>query len=151
MFRMQPMIGGDFPTSMKNRAVNTLNFENCSNQQEYANINMMNNNATSRSLRMWDITPLTKLAGIFAQTASIETFTTDQQQIYQFRPKRLSLRFYGVSDFWWIIMAVNGIYRVEDFTNFSSLIIPDKQTMIDEIDSELFSNPVSYKKATQIG
>lgn len=43
---------------------------------------------------------------------------------YEFRPDKVSSRFYGTPDFWWKIMEVNNIKDILDFKAGLSIILP---------------------------
>lgn len=44
---------------------------------------------------------------------------------YQYRPDLMSNAIYGVSDFWWKLMEVNGIWDIYDFKVGINILIPE--------------------------
>jgi len=128
----------NFQDSINKSQENTLLFENCSDMYTYEQNNPGYN--SSRKLRIYENRILNKYIPLFKQYGEIKLFTDDEIKKYQYRPKRLSLEYYGTIDFWWIILAVNGYMSILDFKNFSSLIIPDKDVIIKTVDEELRKN-----------
>lgn len=50
---------------------------------------------------------------------------------YKYRPDYLSFDYYGVVTLWELIMYVNGVFSVEDFTDLGNVVIPSLQSIIE--------------------
>lgn len=135
----------DFTYTTDQMVSNTLSFENICNQTEYSNPDSVQVATTSRALRLFDNIVLIKLLDVLRNNSKIRAFSDDELKKYRFRPKYLSLESYGCTDYWWIILAVNGYINDMEFDNFSSLLLPDKDIMRRYIDNELNRNPISYE------
>lgn len=134
----------DYTTTINDQVFNTLSFENVCNTFEYSNPESAQLGITSRDLRLYENVVLNNLLDIFRVTAKIKAFTDDELNKYRFKPKSLSFDIYGVTDFWWIILAVNGMVNDAEFDNFFTLFIPDIEVMKKNIDVELFKDPVKH-------
>lgn len=144
MFVQLKSVPKDYGLSIDRRLKNTLNFENCSNQILYRNPDMSIVDTTSRSLRLYDNVVLTTLIDTIKSTSALRSFNEEEVQKYRYRPHRLCMDIYGVTDYWWILLAVNGMMSVYDFENFSILLIPEESTIQMEVDAELYSHPVKF-------
>lgn len=144
MFVMHRRKIKDYTATINDQIYSTLSFENVCNSYEYSNPESAQLAITSRSLRLYDNIVLDKMLDVIRAGSKIRAFTDDELNKYRFRPKYLSLDIYGVTDYWWIIMAVNGMTNDSEFENFFTLLIPDKELVRKYIDMELFKDPVKF-------
>jgi len=129
---------------------NTLCFENISDKYEYSDPNIFQFENTARKLTIYDNRILRKFIPLFTDQSQLKIMTNEDHIKYRFRPKWLSLDQYGSTDFWWIILAVNGFNSDLEFENFTSLWITDKDTIVRTIDNELYNKPIKYELSSDI-
>ncbi len=134
----------DYIATINDQIYSTLSFENICNTFEYSNPESAQLSITSRGLRLYENVVLDKLLDIFRSNSKIRAFTDEELNKYRFRPKFLSFDIYGVTDYWWIILAVNGLTNDSEFENFFTLLIPDKDVVRKYIDMELFKDPIDH-------
>lgn len=134
----------DYIATINDQIFSTLSFENICNTFEYSNPESAQLSITSRGLRLYENVVLDKLLDILRNNSKIRAFTDEELNKYRFRPKFLSLDIYGVTDYWWIILAVNGLTNDSEFENFFTLLIPDKDMVRKYIDMELFKDPINH-------
>ncbi len=119
---------------------NTINFENCSSFTKY---NYEDKPIDSKlSLCLADNYIMTTVIPYLKDKSETKLYDKETAERYYYgRPMKLSLDEYGVTDFWWIILAVNGYFNPRDFINWDSLIIPKINDIESIIDKELYVNP----------
>ena len=138
----------DYTETIDRKLNNTLNFENISNRDEYANISLAQLDTTSKGLHLHENLVLEKMIPIIEENSDLLIVKADMLRRYKYRPKAVSLDQYGVSDFWYIILAVNRFSSPFEFTNFNSLLIPNRKFMDKFIDNELYTRPVVTRTRT---
>jgi len=103
-------------------AKNTLQFENmCIKDKPYYT------NETSRfGLFTWDNPLLNTYLPSIIDNAKMLAFPnpTTASKYYQ-NPQKVSIDISGLSDYWYIILAMNGYTSRYEFKDFTSVLIPD--------------------------
>ena len=126
--------------TMKGALGNTLNFENCSSFEEYDYEKEGSKLGSALGLCYENNYILKTLVPYLKEKTPVQTFTEEQQELYAGKPMKLSMDVYGVIDYWWIILAVNGYANPIDFRSFNTLLIPSKSDIASILDKESFSN-----------
>ena len=128
-----------FRESYRNSIENTVNFENCSSFVKYNYEDKPIK--SSLGLCLADNYILTTVVPYLKEKSSIKIYDIETaKNKYYGKPMKLSLDEYGVTDFWWIILAVNGYFNPRDFINWESLIIPTINEIEAIIDKEAYVN-----------
>ncbi len=50
-------------------------------------------------------------------------------QVEEFRPDQISFKFFGTTEYWWVIMAYNSMLSIEELTTGTILEIPSEESM----------------------
>ena len=118
---------------------NTTNFENCSSFTKYNYEEKPID--SSLGLCLADNYILTTIVPYLKEKSNIKVYDKEvAEKNYYGKPMKLSYDEYGVTDFWWIILAVNGYFNPRDFINWETLIIPTINEIESIIDKELYVN-----------
>ena len=117
---------------------NTMNFENCSVFEKY---NYEDNPVESElGLCLADNYVLNVIVPYLKNVSINKLYSKETAEEYYKKPMKLSLDEYGVVDYWWIILAVNGYFNPRDFINWETLIIPTVNEIESIMDKELYVN-----------
>ena len=126
-----------FRTAMTRSLTNTVAFENCtefikySGSSKYADpINLCEQN----NYILNEVVPYLKT------NSDIKIYSKEIAKSYYGKPMKLSYDEYGITDYWWIILAVNDYFFSQDFINWTSLILPSKSDISKVMDKALYSN-----------
>lgn len=65
----------------------------------------------------------------FKKEAYKITLTAEEFRKYKYKPKLLAHDIYGNSEFHYIILAINGLYSIKDFTKKTIYLIPKKELL----------------------
>lgn len=113
----------NFTESYKKIADNSLQFEVMCSKESF-NIG----SDTSRlGIFYWDNELLTTyLPSIIENSTLLDISTSEMVRKYNMNPHRLSKDLTGVTDYWYIILALNNYSSIFEFKNFKDkLLIPD--------------------------
>ncbi len=117
---------------------NTMNFENCSTFDKY---NYEDNPIESDlGLCLADNYVLNTVVPYLKNNSKNKLYEKGTAKKYYGKPMKLSYDTYGVIDYWWIILAVNGYFNPRDFINWETLIIPTVNEIESIVDRELYIN-----------
>ena len=119
---------------------NTLNFENCGVFEKYDFEKDISKLGSALGLCEQTNYVIEEIVPYLKENAEMRSFTTSEVDMYSYKPMALSSALYGVIDFWWIILAVNGYLNPRDFHSFTKLVIPAKNDIEKIVDKELFAN-----------
>ena len=50
-------------------------------------------------------------------------------QVEEFRPDQISFKFFGTTEYWWVIMSYNNMLSIEELTTGTILEIPSEESM----------------------
>ena len=128
-----------FRETYRKSVENTVNFENCSSFTKY---NYEDNPIDSKlGLCLADNYIMSTIIPYLKEKSEIKVFTKEvAKDKYYGKPMKLSYDEYGVTDYWWIILAINGYFNPREFINWESLIIPSINDIESIIDKEMFIN-----------
>jgi hypothetical protein len=70
----------------------------------------------------------------------LEAVSESDRESFKKNPLKLSYYRYGVTDYWWIILAVNGYSNPYEFQDFQYLRMPTKTEIATIIDREMYNN-----------
>ena len=125
--RKNKPIYDDFIASAKVMSENSLNLENIGIREDIGEVGL------------WDNIIIDRYLPIIKNTSKIITLPTSESSRYYGDPKRLSLDYFGVTDYWWVILIINEYNSVYDFVGWNSILVPDIG-VVDSIVTEIESN-----------
>jgi hypothetical protein len=134
------VIISDFKESMKRSLENTLNFENHTVFERYDYEQDSKKIGTVLNLCLGHNFIQSTIIPYLREISPLESMTDNDRQEFDRNPLKLSYYKYGVIDYWWILLAVNGYFNPSEFHNFRFLRIPLKSKIISILDSEMFNN-----------
>jgi hypothetical protein len=140
---MNPLLS-DFTSSIERTSKNTLCFENSSVFTPYVNPNGTTGDSTILGLYKINNVILEKLIPYLKSVSSFTMMSEDQEKKYRNKPMLLSYDTYGLIDYWYILLAINGYISPYEFKHFKYLYIPAVSDIESIVDAEF------YKK-TNIG
>jgi hypothetical protein len=134
------IIEGDFKEAINRSLENTLNYENHTLYEKYDYDEESRQIGSILGLTSKDNFIMNKIIPYLRDNSPLEYYQEKDRVIYENRPMKLSLHKYGVIDFWWILLAVNGYFNPREFHSFEYLHIPKRSDLEVIIDKELYTN-----------
>jgi hypothetical protein len=134
------IIESNFKKTIERSLENTLNFENHTIVEKYDYEDATQQIGSVLNLSMGENYILNTIIPYLRKNSPIEYFREQERLSYERRPMKLSYHKYGVIDFWWILLSVNGFFNPSEFHSFEYLRIPDRNVISNIIDKELFTN-----------
>lgn len=128
-----------FIANMRQALDNTLNFENHSTFTDYNYEDTSKVVDESLGLCQEDDYIVNNLMSYLKVHSNIKAYTKETASKYYYNPVKLSMDTYGTIDYWWVILCANGYFNARDFHDFTELVMPDKSTMENIIDKELYA------------
>lgn len=125
-----------FRTAMERSLTNTIAFENCTEFIKYNNSKYTD----PLGLCLQNNYILNEVIPYLKTSSEIKTYKKEIAEDYYGKPMKLSYDEYGITDYWWIIMAVNDYFFSQDFINWETLIIPSRSDISKVMDKALYSN-----------
>ena len=121
--------------AMELSKTNTVVFENCTNFEKYSSdkYNSILNLCVQNNFILNELVPHLKAV------SKIKTFNDEEKAMYYYKPLILAYDYYGSTDYWWIVLAVNGFFLAQDFTGWDSLIMPERSDMESILDKQMYS------------
>jgi len=127
-----------FRQAMKRSAENTIVFENCTVFHKY---NTPDNRYTNvLNLCVQENYILNEIVPYLKTKSTVKLYTPELAEPFYGKPMKLSYDLYGITDYWWLIMAVNGYFVSQDFTGWNRLLIPARSDIENILDRALYSN-----------
>lgn len=125
-----------FRSAMERSLTNTIAFENCTEFIKYNNSKYTDpiNLCLQNNYILNEVVPYLKTV------STIKTYGKEKAEPYYGKPMKLSYEEYGITDYWWIILAVNDYFFSQDFINWENLIIPSRAEISKVMDKALYSN-----------
>ena len=122
MKRFSP-ISSNFIATYSQISQNSLQFENICNTEPVAK----NSDSSRYNLQMWECELLTTyLPSIIDNAKMVQFLNKKRAQKYYYNPQRLSMDNFGVSDYWFLILAMNNYRSRFEFKDFENMLfIPD--------------------------
>lgn len=118
--------------SMKLRQKNTLLLQNSISYTDYKNKEIPFADETSLKLKDSDISFFKNNYQQIILNSEVQLLTEEDNRYCKYNPKYLALKYCGSTDYWWLLMLVNGIYSVYEFENFEFIFIPNV-SLIEEL------------------
>jgi hypothetical protein len=127
-----------FKQSMEKTSENTVVFENCTTFEKYNSPNEKYTNVLNLCVQNNYI--LNEIIPYLKTIADVKLYDEEVAKEYYGKPMKLSMYYYGVIDYWWIILAMNNYFVSRDFVGWTRLLIPSKAQIEQIIDKALYSN-----------
>lgn len=83
---------------------------------------------------------LDEIVPYLKSVAKVRLYTEEEAEPFYGKPMKLSYNLFGLTDYWWLILAVNGYFVSQDFTGWTRLILPEKSDIETILDRALYSN-----------
>lgn len=128
-------------STCKNALNNTTNFENCSEFVRYDYEDKDKRKGSVLNLCYSENYIMRDIIEYLKQNSTLEYFKEEERKKYYGKPMYLSYDKYGVIDYWWVILAVNGYFNPYEFSGWETLIIPNENDIEKIIDKEIYVNP----------
>jgi hypothetical protein len=134
------VIISDFTETIKRSLDNSLNFENHSLfekydfHEDYKKIGSVLNLCVSTNYILETLIPHLR------EVSPIESMNEEDRKRFNRNPMKLSYYKYGVIDYWWILLSVNGYFNAAEFHDFLYLRIPNKADIGTILDREVFTD-----------
>lgn len=125
-----------FRNAMERSLTNTIAFENCTEFIKYNDSKCI----SDLNLCLQNNYILNEIVPHLKSKSEVRIYEDEKAETYYGKPMKLSYDEYGITDYWWIILAVNDYFFSQDFINWNSLIIPSKSDIAEVIDKALYSN-----------
>jgi hypothetical protein len=130
----------NFSETIKRSLENTLNFENHTIFEKYDYEQENKKVGTVLNLCLKHNFIQNTLIYYLRETSPLESMSDTDRKEFDRNPLKLSYHKYGVIDYWWILLAVNGYFNPSEFHDFHFLRIPLKSTISSILDKEMFNN-----------
>jgi hypothetical protein len=130
----------DFSETIKRSLENTLNFENHTIFEKYDYEQENKKVGTVLNLCLKHNFIQNTLIPYLRETSPLESISDNDRKEFDRNPLKLSYYKYGVIDYWWILLAINGYFNPSEFHDFRFLRIPLKPTIASVLDKEMFNN-----------
>jgi hypothetical protein len=134
------IIVNNFSESMRRSLINTLNFEHISLFEKYdydedkRKLGSLLNLCITQNFVYDTVIPYLR------EQSPLEVMSEHNRKNYFRNPMKLSYDRYGVIDYWWIILGINGYFNPYEFHDFMYLRIPSANSVATIIDKELYNN-----------
>ena len=125
---------------VSNAVKNTTNFENCSTFTEYNYDDDSDKITNTLNLCIPDNYILEEIVPYLKDNSPSILFTEEQRNSFYGKPMSVSKSYYGVTDYWWIILAVNGYFSASEFKGWNALLMPEIATISKILDKVSFTN-----------
>lgn len=130
----------DFVANAVNTAENTVNFENCSSFTKYDYEDKNKSVGTALNLCYSENYILNTIIPYLKENSEIRLYDKEEAEQYYGQPMKFSYDEYSSTEFWWIILAINGYFNPREFTGWTQLVVPTLTTLEQIIDRELYVN-----------
>jgi hypothetical protein len=134
------IIETDFKSSIERSLDNTLNFENHTIFEKYDYDEDNKKVGSVLNLCIHHNYIFDTIVPYLRNNSNLELISDEMRELYKKNPMKLSYDRYGVTDYWWIILTVNGYFNPYEFQDFEYLRMPLKSEIALIIDRELFNN-----------
>lgn len=113
-----------FFRSARRRLKNSLLFLNIVKKQPYTNKDIEFAEKTKFNIQYKDIDKIQAIMPDILKLSEIVPLSSDQAKSFKYNPKKVSHDFLGTTDYWWIILMLNGFHDILDFKDFTFIRIP---------------------------
>jgi hypothetical protein len=134
------IIEDDFKSTISRSLENTLNFENHTIFEQYNFEDDDKKVESSLNICLHHNYILDTIIPYLRANSILESISEADREAFKRNPMKLSYYRYGVTDYWWIILAVNGYFNPYEFQDFEYLRLPTKSEIATIIDREMYNN-----------
>jgi hypothetical protein len=139
------IILNNFKENIKRSLDNTLNFENHTIFEKYDYEQESKKTGSILNLCFQYNFIYTILVPHLREVSPLQAMSKDDREKFNHNPFKLSYYKYGIIDYWWILLAVNGYFNPSEFHDFYFLRIPLKSDISSILDREMFNNTMYGK------
>lgn len=130
----------DIFETMRKSVNNSINFENCTEFKEYDYDADESKVGSALGLCYTENYIINTVVPYLKNNGELRSFSEKEVEKYSYRPMTMSFDVYGVIDYWWVILAVNGYKNPNEFHSFTSLIVPTIGEIESILDKEMYAN-----------
>jgi hypothetical protein len=134
------IIENDFKSAISRSLENTLNFENHTIFEKYDYEEDDRKVGSALNICLHHNYIFDTIIPYLRNNSALEVISDADRQSFKKNPMKLSYYKYGVIDYWWILLAVNGYFNSHEFQDFEYLRIPTKQEIATILDREMYNN-----------
>lgn len=128
-----------FRLAMERSSENTVVFENCTVFNKYNTPDKKYDSVLNLCIQ--DNYILNEVVPYLKTISKVRLYTEEEAEKFYGKPMKLSMDLYGLTDYWWIVLAVNNYFVSQDFTGWNRLLIPERNDIETVLDRVLYSNP----------
>ena len=129
----------DFIKTNERIANNSLMFDNICEKEVLKDESSPNNKNKSNIQLYRNIIIDRYIEDLIENADTYKVSNNTDYELLKFNPKLLSELLYGVSDYWWLILSMNGYMSVYEFRDFDVLLVPNEDH-VDSIMTEIIFN-----------
>jgi hypothetical protein len=134
-------INTDFDKTVERFSKNTFVFENHSFIERYVNKDYLSYKESDLGLFFMSNIIIEKYLLRIKEDCTTKVLDEDQKQRYNLNPFLTSYEILGSSNYWWIILAVNDMISINEWTNLPNIInIPNINALRILVTQELYTN-----------
>jgi len=120
----------DFTKTYSNLIKNSLSFENICTTEDLSN----KIDVSRFSLKTWDNELFTTYLHSLIENSNIMDISNEEHiRKYSMNPQRLSKDITGITDYWYIILIINGYTSVFEFKDFTTPILFPNISYVDSL------------------
>lgn len=120
----------DFKNTYANTSENSLAFENVCDTETFDT----NKESSRLGIKHWEHALLTTYLPSIIENSSIMDISSDElRRKYSKNPQRLSADIFTITDYWYLILAINNYTSLFEFKDFDRPILVPNSSYIDSI------------------
>lgn len=120
----------DFTETYARISKNSLQFENSCTVTDISDVVK---EKSKYNIKQWENELITTYLPSIIENGQTLSVTSISRKLYKMNPQRLSIDYFGISDYWYIILAMNNYTNIFDFKNFSNVLLIPNPTYIDSL------------------
>jgi len=124
----------DFTDTYARTSKNSIQFENSC---VVSNISDIPKEKSKYNIKNWENELITIYLPSIIENGQTLTVNATSRRLYNMNPQRLSIDHFGVSDYWYIILAMNNYTSVYDFKNFVNILLLPNISYIDSLITDI--------------
>jgi hypothetical protein len=136
------MSSTDFEKTINDKLYDTLNFEEHSIAELYANRKIKHYEKSELSLHYYRNVIIEKYGQKLQEEAKLIAVEREDARRFEYNPYLFSYENLGSPDYWWLVLYVNKCLSIHEFKNFQDyILLPDLGSLKKSLIYELKNNP----------